>query len=100
MSRRRALLASTQSQNGGGKLIKFIINEGFKPSYPVEYIAEEGMTWEQWVNSSYNTSGYKLKDLGFRIVVVDNSGESWVSMGGGSVASIDIIDADGEYLLG
>lgn len=99
MSRRRALLASTQSQNGGG-LIKFIINEGFKPSYPVEYIAEEGMTWEQWVNSSYNTSGYKLEDLGFRIIVMDNSGEFFVTIGGGSVSAIDIIDANVEYSWG
>lgn len=94
--RRRALLASTQSQNGGG-LIKFIINEGFKSSYPVEYIAEEGMTWERWVNSSYNTSGYKLYDLGFRVVVLANNEEFFVSIGGGSVSAIDIIDANVEY---
>jgi hypothetical protein len=59
------------------------------------------MTWEQWVNSSYNTSGYKLKDLGFKIMVMDNSGDNYISdYGGADVASIDIIDADGEYLWG
>ena len=26
----------------------------------IEYQAEEGMTWEQWVNSEYNTDGYYI----------------------------------------
>ena len=27
-----------------------------------EYHAEEGMTWEEWVNSSYNTDGFELSN--------------------------------------
>lgn len=27
------------------------------------YQAEEGMTWEEWVNSSYNTDGYYISDI-------------------------------------
>jgi hypothetical protein len=38
--------------NGGVSLITFTI-AGTK------YQAEEGMTWEQWVNSEYNTSNYQ-----------------------------------------
>ena len=98
MGRRRNLIAS-QNSAGGGNLIKFIIEEGFKPSYPVEYIAEEGMTWELWVNSSYNTSGYKLYDFGFK-VMVSISGEYYVIKNGAVVASTDIIVADFEYQWG
>ena len=28
----------------------------------IVYQAEEGMTWEEWVNSSYNTSGFIITD--------------------------------------
>lgn len=97
MSTRRLLLASQPA--GGGNLIKFIIREGFKPNYPVEYAAEEGMTWGQWVNSSYNTSGYKLYDFGFK-VMVSISGEYYVTKKGAAVASTDIIVADFEYQWG
>jgi hypothetical protein len=38
--------------NGGVSLITFTIAG-------TEYQAEEGMTWEQWVNSEYNTSNYQ-----------------------------------------
>lgn len=27
-----------------------------------EYKAEEGMTWEEWVNSKYNTGGWKINN--------------------------------------
>lgn len=45
------------------------------------YQAEEGMTWEQWVNSSYNTGGYFVVDIdnfvydqyGVRRVIKENS---------------------------
>lgn len=36
-------------------LITFTINS-------VEYQAEEGMTWEEWVNSDYNTGSWKISN--------------------------------------
>lgn len=36
--------------NGGGDVITFTING-------IEYQAEDGMTWSEWVNSEYNTIG-------------------------------------------
>ena len=38
----------------GRGIINFIIN-GYRTIPTTAYQAEEGMTWEQWVNSSYNT---------------------------------------------
>ena len=37
-------------------LITFTIDE-------TEYQAIDGMTWSQWVNSEYNTDGYKINDI-------------------------------------
>ena len=33
------------------------------------YQAEEGMTWEEWVESDYNTSGYEMYDNPSTIVL-------------------------------
>lgn len=43
-------------ESGGetGSLISFTIDG-------TAYQAEDGMTWEQWVESSYNTDGYRLR---------------------------------------
>ena len=45
------------------KIINFIIN-GYRTIPTTAYRAEEGMTWEQWVNSSYNTGNYFCSDGG------------------------------------
>ena len=37
------------------ELITFTIND-------IEYQAEEGMTWEEWINSEYNNNGYHSDD--------------------------------------
>ena len=42
----------TQEPNEDPTVINFTISGG------TPYQAEEGMTWEQWVNSEYNTGGY------------------------------------------
>ena len=34
-----------------------------------EYSAEEGMTWGEWVNSNYNTSGYGVHEVGGNFVI-------------------------------
>lgn len=46
------VIVANATQGGNtGTLISFTI-------YGTEYQAEEGMTWEQWCDSSYNTDGY------------------------------------------
>lgn len=44
-------LQANGTKQGGATLINFTING-------TSYQAEQGMTWQQWVNSSYNTGGY------------------------------------------
>ena len=39
------------------------------------YQAEEGMTWQQWVDSSYNTDGYIIASN----YVMDSQEDIWVS---------------------
>lgn len=93
MNRRRALSASVMSGGGGGNLITFTI-EG------TEYQAEEGMTWEEWVDSEYNVIGafiyYDLIFVGSEFIITSAylsvqsnelilQGENYmVSHGGGS----------------
>lgn len=45
-----ALIPGYDVVDAGPKLISFTINGG-------TYQAEEGMTWEKWIASTYNTSG-------------------------------------------
>ena len=45
------------------KIINFVIN-GYRTIPTTAYQAEEGMTWEQWVNSSYNIDGYVADEWG------------------------------------
>lgn len=56
------------------------------------YQAEEGMTWSEWVASSYNTGGYT--ESGGKIF---SSGYGVVSTPAGSVASSDVIDPNESY---
>ena len=44
-----------KTAGGGAKAICFSIAGTYYP-------AEEGMTWEEWVNSDYNTGGYFLEN--------------------------------------
>lgn len=54
-----AINANVLILTGGGlaQIITFDILE-----IPYAYDAEEGMTWTQWVNSTYNTDGYVIVD--------------------------------------
>ncbi len=56
------------------------------------YQAEEGMTWEQWVNSSYNTGRYYVRQDG---VITNNI--YFVSTPAGHVSSTDTIISDYSY---
>ena len=60
----------------------------------VEYQAEEGMTWEEWLNSEYNTDEYYT--LGSMVVT---SNGFPVQLNGYTVVSTDIIIST-SYTLG
>lgn len=34
------------------------------PEFSQSYQAERGMTWEDWINSEYNTNGFYIEPLG------------------------------------
>ena len=75
---------------GGGKLITFTIDG-------TTYQAEEGMTWEEWVNSEYNidmTFGID-EFLGDSIT----TGASYVGTKTDYVRPSDLIIANYQYLL-
>jgi hypothetical protein len=71
--------------NGGGdvSLITFTFDG-------TEYQAEEGMTWEQWVNSDYNTKGCYIEGEQIRTDL-----NSYI----GGVASSDVIIPNYAYVL-
>ena len=75
-------------------IINFTIND-------VSYQSVEDMTWEQWVNSNYNTGGFYMDDT---YVCVDGGAAGDTVFAGGKDAGIvngsQIIVADAEYLLG
>ena len=59
------------------------------------YQAEEGMTWEQWVNSSYNTGGYRLSTN----TIVNSSGSGITDSSNVAVYYTDVIVANATYKL-
>jgi hypothetical protein len=63
--------------NAEASLITFYI--GRTTSSQTSYQAEEGMTWEEWINSDYNTDGYYISN-------------NTVSSSAGVIESISITD--------
>lgn len=55
----------------GGEVISFTI-EG------TQYYADDGMTWGEWVDSKYNTDGYKRSGLGESPIITQNE-TGWIS---------------------
>jgi hypothetical protein len=74
--------------NASRKQISFTIDG-------TSYQAYDGMTWEEWVNSSFNTDGY---NLGFSVVMFRGGGIVEYS-NGDTVRPTDIIMAT-NYILG
>ena len=72
--------------NGGVSLITFTIAD-------TEYHAENGMTWEDWVNSEYNTSNYLIEDD--LVYTMSN----WIIEYIDNVTYSDIILNNGVYVL-
>lgn len=54
-----AWLQANATKQGGATLINFTING-------TSYQAEQGMTWQQWVDSSYNTGGFTVLGTAIR----------------------------------
>lgn len=73
-------------------IISFKISEE-RPTntYQNTYQAEEGMTWAEWVESSYNTAGYFVKGNHIRIT----TGEFFVSIDMATYVTSDLIIVEG-----
>lgn len=69
------------TEGAGASLINFTVNG-------TEYQAEEGMTWEQWVNSSYNINSYGSK-------IYDISVANFIKMYASGYGEIIYISTDG-----
>jgi hypothetical protein len=74
--------------SGGVELIEFAIGL-------TAYQAEAGMTWEQWVGSSYNTGGFVLTGLTVR----NSEGLAVAKGSGSSVTATDTINNGWFYTL-
>ena len=62
--------------------------------------AEKDMTWEQWVESDYNTPGCQLSNNGgVEFVDEDISATASIMLNGGYISSSDVIIADTTYTL-
>ena len=72
---------------GAATLINFTIDG-------TAYQAEEGMTWQEWVNSSYNTDGYYV--LGN---IINGTGEHDGTVENGTVGPNDVIVANQDYSI-
>lgn len=83
------------------KIITFFIQVDFKNLQFRSYQTEEGMTWEEWVNSSYNTEGYYLMETSERTVVLSPiiEGLGLHTTDGVPVVSTDVIIEGYEYIL-
>lgn len=75
------------------KKMKFTIK--LMPSTTTQYEAEEGMTWEQWVNSAYNTDGFFIRTYSSTLELVDKTQNFALT-----ITSTDTITADKTYTMG
>jgi len=74
--------------------VKFMIDE-------VEYTALNGMTWEEWVNSEFNTKGFTSNGANITETVADETMYVAVNEEDGMrVLSTDIINANHHYVTG
>ena len=75
---------------GGATLINFTIDG-------TSYQAEDGMTWSQWVNSSYNTGGFYIRDLTTYVYFPNGSYVSTEGFAGDTVGKSETIITNGTY---
>lgn len=79
---------------GGASIITFYINQTFIAT-TIECQAEDGMTWEEWCNSSYNTFGYYIEGTS-----VTNDDGVYIVLDGINVSNTDIIQSGVTYKWG
>ncbi len=97
MERRRLLFAAS---GGGGKEITFYIDAA--PAGPFhELKALDGMTWEDWVDSEYNTIGIFSESYeNFVAILYPPLGLSILTSDGQFIKGDNIISAETTYLVG
>lgn len=90
----------TEDEESGGSEITFYIMVDLRGHYN-SYQAKEGMTWEEWVNSSYNTDGYSLENAEVKDTIVSPFmlGCTIVAADGSVIAGTDVIIAGYKYGL-
>ena len=77
----------SSGSEGSSELISFTING-------TTYQAEEGMTWDEWCSSSYNTKGYSCSN---NLVYLRTPEEGTVNVGGTFVSPLEIIVGNKSY---
>ena len=91
-------LQANGTKQGSATLISFTIDRSSIWSDSISYQAEEGMTWAQWVESSYNTGGY----MNVGTWIGDQFGNSVAIRSGKFVTDVspsDTIQASTVYVL-
>lgn len=78
---------------GSVTLITFTING-------TSYQAEEGMTWGEWVNSSYNTGGFVINTGYENTIATDNTFSQLVYGNGSGIYATTTIIAGNQYSTG
>lgn len=83
-------------------LITFYVSEsGFNNPTVIEYTAEEGMTWEEWIDSEYNTSNLYIDEIDEILYVLTPDGLYITTRStGSSVRSSDVIINGERYYRG
>ena len=68
------------------------VNNGF--SFDIEfggqYIANEGMTWQEWINSKYNTGGYYINDQGVVTSEIHGGDSGYIGIYNQSTGNYDV----------
>ena len=75
----------------------FTISDKFNMYPSKTYNFEEGMTFEEFCNSSYNIDNWKVVSPGNGMTYVSHQYNSYVSEEGFSVRPYDVIKLNGEY---
>ena len=67
------------------------VSDGEEIFVEESYMAEESMTWEEWVNSNYNTGGYYIKD-DYLVVNADGTHDVCSTDDGTPICSVSLDD--------
>ncbi len=91
-----AEVPTVEEWDGTGVVIEGLVKLiSFTLSYGTEFRAEEGMTWQEWVNSEYNTENFSVQYGTVRIG--DTQYNDYVTYNGVRVTPTDLIVDGGVY---